>query len=297
MNSEKLRAGQEQSYKSQINVLRQLAENGHENSARVLAKIDMPVESTQQEQPIPEAMKIVSLFLNEARYRAVTTMAVQSGCHFALDFPCGYSTHGMSLADKDFKYLGCDYPVVTNAMSAVIDEIGTPEEKANIKFVAISEDGSYDELLSAVEGPVCVLSQGCFVYSDQENAEKFCQYIARLLKKFGGCWITPDPDTGKVFMGGMVAMLGKEALAGFQRRKEEVSKETSISFYNTFIEMDESKRQSAYDFLEECGLKLEKIPYSDLMSKCDIFDRMTEEQAAAAKGVLATSFVWKLTAK
>ncbi len=151
------------------------------------------------------------------------------------------------------------------------------------------------KLLNAIEGPVCVISEGCFIYADQENAEKFCQYMARLLKKYGGCWITPDPDTAKVFMGGMVAMLGKEALAGFQRRKAEVSGETQISFYNTFIEMDESKRQGAYDFLDKCGLKLEKIPYSDLMNKCDIFERMTAEQAAAARGVLGTAYVWKLS--
>ena len=148
-----------------------------------------------------------TVFLNTRR-RAMDAIAAVTGASLFVDLPCGMSPRGIAYAEKGLPYLGVDLPPVIERMEKAAYSLTEKEKRPYIKYAA-ADATDPDALLDAVagnaermlntqglsgRGELCVITEGLLMYLAEEETGRFCEGIARILSRFGGCWVSADPE-------------------------------------------------------------------------------------------------------
>jgi len=141
--------------------------------------------------------------LAEARYKSLLQAVRKSAGKQILEFASGFCFRGAVLAkDPSLRYVETDLPEVHEErlkMRHHLEAQGSLPPRPQLVF-APANLMSESEVEKAVEGfdetkPLTILHEGLFQYFSLDEKKEAARVIGKLLKRFGGVWMTPDFET------------------------------------------------------------------------------------------------------
>ena len=237
----------------------------------------------------------------ETRYRAINKIVSDRKIKTVADLACGYAPRALNEVFRDIHYIGCDLPVVTEEIAPVVGEICAERGIKNKEYHSVDATNyqSFREALNSVQGEICILCDGLLTYLSNSELTELCSNIRRILKEFGGCWITSDTDLNPLFMASMEAVRGKAAFKDLLNAKDVYANQsdTDIEVQNmTVLAFDyETSMKTVTDFLRSVGLKWERVPMADYVSEFNSLARYSDEVKAAYKKSLENVYIWIFT--
>ena len=109
-----------------------------------------------------------------------------------LDLGCGYTPRGIKLANSGIKYIGVDLPAVIDNLSPIIKDIIGENNNITYKSGDITNYSSILEALGDNKGELFITTEGIMNYLNTYELEEVISNIKRLLKTYGGKWVTCD---------------------------------------------------------------------------------------------------------
>ncbi|MGA8613873.1 MAG: class I SAM-dependent methyltransferase [Xanthobacteraceae bacterium] len=130
----------------------------------------------------------------EARYKLGTRLIVQSGIRNVLEIAAGHSPRGLQMTeDPTVTYVETDLSGIIAQKQAAVRTVGVT--RSNL-FIEQANALNGDDLVHAARhfthGPIAVINEGLLSYLTFEEKENMARTVHRLLKQFGGMWVTPD---------------------------------------------------------------------------------------------------------
>ncbi len=179
----------------------------------------------------PEALNWFDALL-EARYKSLTAAVLRSGVTQVLEFASGVALRGLVMSrNPSLTYVETDLPEITEEKTVLSDEIraiyGIPHP-ANLHYRSCNIL-SWDEIETALSHfdpskPVAIIHEGLLPYLMPAEKEVVASHVARILREFGGVWISPDFVTMDEAVG---AFWRDSSIAGMT---ESITRKTGRSF-------------------------------------------------------------------
>jgi len=148
----------------------------------------------------------------EARYKSINKLIISKDIKNIVEIACGISPRGLELTkNPDIQYLGTDLENMISRsqkiMSQVLESKGESRDNLDYQVAdALDSEASKRVVYGKFsEKPVTIVSEGLFIYEDDDERQRVINNILEILKQNGGCWITTDlmnmpvfrSDTGK----------------------------------------------------------------------------------------------------
>ncbi len=218
-----------------------------------------------------------------------------------VDLGCGYTPRALWEGLGHKRFIGCDLPIVIDGMAPLMKRLLAGKNRPAPAEYRAADFTSYTSLraaLDGVEGPVCFTAESTLTYLTQSEVRQLCANVRRLLKEFGGRWLTPDVESGQRTVGTLVSVLGVE---GF---KNVVSVFTTLSAQADVVVGDndmviryghKEDYPKAEALMKEVGLKVRKLPMGQHMPELKVFSQLDEQQRQAMEKLYADLVVWELT--
>lgn len=258
-----------------------------------------------------------TVFLSTRRH-AMDALAAVTGASLFVDLPCGMSPRGIASSRKGIPYLGIDLPPVIERIEKAAYALTDEEKRPFIRYAA-ADATDPDVLTSAVEkcamgqagllknsgnGELCIITEGLLMYLTEEETCRFCEGISRILSRFGGCWISADPEMPLQMYLILRAICGDRfsevVKHDIQRRPvsgrylpESPERQSPLQIE---LSLDITERiDKAKAFLSGFGLKAERLPMSVFIKQPVLPAKLTASQSEAAAEALKTVSCWVMT--
>lgn len=130
----------------------------------------------------------------EARYKLINKLLEKQNITQVLELASGYSSRGLVYSNKGYKYVEMDLEEVSNNKKRLIDELF----KINNNLKIISGNAlNYNDYVKCNEyfdkdKEIVIINEGLLRYLTFEEKKIVGENIYKLLKKYGGVWITSD---------------------------------------------------------------------------------------------------------
>ena len=298
-----------------------LAWAGDRDAAAFCEKLNIATETKPGGKAEPDAgnhltaiQTLANAVFLEIRFRTVGAMAEREGSAGSpegftiVDLPCGYTPRGLQVSQKNRRYIGLDLPATISEMEQVVMPLAGEEQKVFVRYDAVDATNyaSLETALAGVTGPLCVTTEGLLMYFNDSETAAMCENIARLLAKYGGCWITSDPEMMVQNMLVMRAIAGERyqevmnnLMRGFES-KADIHVETPVMviqpWKNGGKDM-EADRDKALSFLAAKGLQAERLTVGRYMPEIGSFSALEPETAEAVRRGMEQCAYWKITLK
>lgn len=196
----------------------------------------------------------------EARYKggasALDDFCGKNPQAVILELGAGFSLHGAALTEKypAVAYLETDLPEMIrlkeNAIGALIDP-----SRGNLHFAAANalDAAAVEKALAVAAGhrPLAIYCEGFIDYLSLDEKRKLAAIIKRLLRKYGGVFITPDPS---------VSVERRAAQALFMKGAQERTKRVESVVGQRYDDHAFQNESDADLFFENCGFTVKKFP-------------------------------------
>ena len=279
--------------------LYQLGEIGDEDAKMLSEKLKLTLEDTQNSTTTTASNRHLQAAptMMECRYATMMVMAEQSGCRTVVDLPCGYTPRAIQVAKKGMCYLGCDLPLVIEELCPAIEPLIDTPNAVSFVDVDATDYESLKKAFEGIEGPVCINTEGLLMYFSERQTLKFCENISRLLKRYGGCWITADPESGIQYVLNFQAFFGADGLKEMAKAKHNVEaiSESNVGKNSLIIKHGNKTRESiqeAIGILASYDLKVERLTVADYMPPLKSVDG---EMFARIQEAMKKCCYWKMT--
>jgi O-methyltransferase involved in polyketide biosynthesis len=220
--------------------------------------------------------------LIEARYKCLSYAIEQAQISQILEFASGFAFRGVAMAaQSSVLYIETDLSEIHQTRQALRQALERTANlpKADSCLFAAADMLSQDDV-DRVAGllrpgePVAIVHEGIFPYFSADEKHLAASNIARLLRHFGGLWMTPDFKSGhdgieQLWQSENAQMVGRYLGTSSGRTKP---RDTSLS--------DEAK---VHAFLARHGLEGEKrigIPDLSMLSSASKLNTSVDEQRA-----------------
>lgn len=246
-----------------------------------------------------KALTKANIAIMEARYRTMNNFIKDSGKKTVFDIPCGYTPRALYMVSKGNKYIGCDLPAVIDEVGSVAKDFFTQNGVSGAEYKSVDATNylSLRTALDGVSGELCISTEGLLMYLNQPELDSLCDNIRLVLNEFGGCWITPDPESLNFAISTMSALLGQEALKALSASKETFSKKADIEMSgNCMILTQKDDPDRVKNYLSSRGLKAERVPMSSKMPELNSIADVPEEKKNTLKAAYDNIGVWIITA-
>ena len=169
-----------------------LARMGDKDALSLIPHIEVDEEGVRHE--VPEDIQKCFMIAQMARYEIHNSAALTSGATNIIDLPSGYAPRGFRVSAAGKRYFGFDLPIVIDTMRPVAEKTMTSAQSALTSYCAVDATNykSMREALGDIDGDICIVTEGMLGYFNESELISFCQAIRKLLKEFGGTWITAD---------------------------------------------------------------------------------------------------------
>lgn len=142
--------------------------------------------------------------LIEARYRCLVAAIEQAGVSQVLELAAGFAFRGVAMAARSgLLYVETDLPAIHRQRETVRDLLERDygaAAAASCVFAAADmlSQADLDRVAALLrpDAPVAIVHEGIFPYFSAEEKDVAAANIARLLRRFGGVWLTPDFKSG-----------------------------------------------------------------------------------------------------
>lgn len=192
----------------------------------------------------------------EARYKLINKILKDQNPSQILEIAAGLSPRGIQMTQRDsnLKYVEIDLPSVMAEKQKIVANLAE-KEKINTKNLvlecgnALNYKSMFEATKSFKQKPITVVNEGLLRYMNFDQKSIVAKNVHKLLKKFGGIWITPDITLRKIIMS---ESKGKE----YQR----ISQLTGIDIdANSFKDVTHAK-----EFFEEHGFSVKCISLTEI---------------------------------
>ncbi len=225
--------------------------------------------------------------LVEARYKCLSSAIEQAQVSQVLEFASGFAFRGVAMAVRSsLLYVETDLPEIhqtRQALRTTLERTGSLPQSDRC-LVAAVDMLSQDDVDKAAEllrpgEPVAIVHEGILPYLSADEKHVAASNIARLLRRFGGVWLTPDFKSGndsieRLWQSENAQMVGRYLGTSSGRTKP---RDKSLS--------DEAK---VLAFLAHHGLAGEKrsaVPDLDMLSSARNLSTSEDEQRAVQSGL------------
>ncbi len=135
----------------------------------------------------------------EARYLLTEKLFQENRTNQVLELASGLCPRGILLTgNQDTTYVEIDFPSVIEQKTRIIEDLVFQrriDHRPNLHLVAgdLLDSDVIDAATMFFEpGPITVINEGLMRYQWFDKKALLSKNVLRLLKKFGGVWITPD---------------------------------------------------------------------------------------------------------
>ena len=264
--------------------------------------------------PLAAIQNLANAVFLEIRFRTVGVMAEKEGSAGSadgftiVDLPCGYTPRGLQISQKNRRYIGLDLPATISEMEQVVMPLVRDEKKAFVRYAAVDATNyaSLESALEGITGPLCITTEGLLMYFNDSETAAMCENIYRLLSKYGGCWITSDPEMMIQNMLVMRAIAGERyqevmnnLMRGFES-KADIHVETPVMMIQPWKNGGkdmEADRERALAFLAGKGLQAERLTVGRYMPEIRSFSALEPEVAETVRAGMEQCTYWKITLK
>ncbi len=218
-----------------------------------------------------------------------------------VDLGCGYTPRALWKGLENKRFIGCDLPIVIDEMAPLVTKLLAGKNRPAPAEYRAADFTSYASLRSAldgVEGPVCLTSEGTLAYLTQPEVRQLCANVRRVLREFGGRWLTPDPEAGKRTIGTLRAVMGEEAIRNMMSAFNTLSAQSDVTVGNNDLVMrlgEAGGFEKAAALLAENGLKARLLPMGEHMPELKVFAQLGGQQRENMKKLYADLTVWEIT--
>lgn len=151
--------------------------------------------------------------------------------------------------------------------------------------------------LDNVSGELCISTEGLLMYFNNSEVDALCDNIRRILMEFGGCWITPDPESASNALNVMIAILGRDAMKILESSRNSFSQKADIALGENGMMLNFGEGSSRVGtYLKSRGLKGERVMMGTQLPELDSLSDMPEAVREAVKNVYNNTGVWVITA-
>ena len=240
-----------------------LAQAGNRDAAAIVGKMDL--SELPSKGNIPDIIRKGYAVALDARFGISNEMIRRENKPYVVDLPCGYTPRSLSMAREGKHYIGFDLPVVADEIGAIVKGLIPDDLSALVEYHGVDAT-NYDSMrrhLDQVKGEVCIATDGLLGYFNESELNSMCVNIKRILREFGGSWITGDM-TNEVIFGATFGILLKsnpEALQTFSMNTASQMADVAMKQNSLFS----GGTQKAVEYLQGVGFQVEKSSYADLM--------------------------------
>ncbi len=237
----------------------------------------------------------------ETRYRTMNNLIKASGKNTVLDIPCGYTPRALNEMFKDTHYIGCDLPAVIDELAPIMDGMLRERGIKNKEYKSVDATNytSLRSALDSVDGEICVTTEGLIMYLNDSELAELCSNIRSILKEFGGCWLTYDPESSSLTLSTMKAIIGADAMKTMMSSLKAFSNKSDIEMGKNIMNVSVFDYQNGVEklteFLNSAGFSVERIPVVKYMPKLNSTANMPDETKAALAEAIKPFCVWKMT--
>ena len=235
----------------------------------------------------------------EAKYRTMCRLIEDSGYHFCVDLPCGYTPKALRMTEKGLRFVGLDLPIVAQEAGPVLRSLAPCPERMSFSGVDATNYNSLETVLQGIDEPLCISTEGMMMYFSEDEAHAVISNISGLLGIHGGCWITPDPEYRLQFFHSFCSVFGESAFRKLEAAGNAAKRQSDVgSLFNSFI-LDVSdvtgSCKAAEELLKKHGLKAEKVNLAEHMPELGIYRELTSKQVDRFKEAMRLCHYWVIT--
>lgn len=198
----------------------------------------------------------------EARYKSIAQALRRSGIDQVIEFASGISLRGLALTLErpNLTYIETDLPELTEEKENILDSLVistglTCPPGHRIMSANILHWHEIEQVLTHLDPtkPVAIVHEGLFMYLTMDEKEKAAHHIHKILRQFGGFWLTPDLTTMNE------KSWRRHDKRDFARLIHAIEQRTGRSFAALSFATDED----VASFLDQMGLTYEVHPQVD----------------------------------
>lgn len=240
-----------------------------------------------------EKIKAANREYQKLRHDSLNDYVFDNRYKAVIDIACGYSPRGLELSEAGIAYVGCDFKSVTDSMKSLTADCITGEQKQYLSY-KVTDVTEREQMISAAEDitePVCIMTEGLFMYLDKEGSEKALNNIALILKSKGGCFITQDFSTKSFVTETAEAMYPHEGQTIYNEAAS-IYKATSDDIMNTEFGAEIGEIEA---MIKKAGLCFKRV---SLFAETPTVNspNLTAEQQKRLQKVMKKKFMWVITA-
>lgn len=282
--------------------LRISAKNGDAKAQKLLDVLKFDSLNTGKEGKFPKEFENMrkQLMLGfsviiEMRFEATENYLRHSGIHQLMDLPCGYTSRGLRLAGKNFRYYGFDLPAVIDEFLPAVTNFLSPDDMKSIHYSSVDAT-NYDSLRNALkgaEGEILITTEGLLMYFTQQELEEVFRNIHKILGEFGGRWITLDRQLAI-----KTDEIQKVILENFPESSSEIVrksfKASSLDISdNVLFAEDEAETRK---FISDMGFDLTLEPVKKYIpERLHSLDELPDEHKSAIRRILESMCYYVMT--
>jgi len=135
----------------------------------------------------------------EARYLLIQKLLQENWTNQIIELASGLCPRGILLTEnEDINYVEIDFPLVIEQKRMIIEELvdqGKINHRTKLRLVAgdLLDPDVIDAAATIFQhGPITIINEGLMRYQWFDKKAVLSRNNFRLLKRFGGTWITPD---------------------------------------------------------------------------------------------------------
>ena len=281
-----------------------VAASGDKDAQRLLEELHFGTFGSQMsKKPVPQEMveRVKRLFpaysvLVESRFQTMNRMIESRKETQIVDLPCGYTSRGIRLSREGRIYFGFDLPAVIDAIRPAVEHIIGKNDRITYHAADATNYDSLESPFSEANRNFLITTEGLLMYFSQPELEEVFRNIRRLLKKYGGSWITADRAYFLHDSEVISASLNHDAemTAMFEAVTSKAAGSTADVKLNdnVFFDPDDEKVKS---FISRMGFDVKEIPMVDYLP--ETFGFVSGDADGAVREVFRKMFFWELTVK
>ncbi|MFY0255093.1 hypothetical protein ACDQ55_14180 [Chitinophaga sp. 30R24] len=222
----------------------------------------------------------------EERYWSIDQLLSALPIKNVLELSSGFSFRGLAAAkDHDDYYIDTDLPEVVAIKQSFVAGLYKGPLKGHLELLplnALDEEQFQERVSRFPAGPLAIVNEGLLMYLDQQEKEKLCGIVRRVLQQRGGYWITAD-----------IYIKKEEARAGIIQDQEWKAFYAQHHIHENMFDSFEA----AEIFFKEMGFVVDKVAvkdYSRLTALPRLLSLSTNEQQQKMRGAGQIRTTWQL---
>jgi len=269
-----------------------LSRSGNEIAETYLEKTGFDESFGREKIPFFDALALPNTVGQELRYLAVNRLVRESGAKNILDLACGFSPRGLDMSREGYNYRGGDLQMVVPVIQPIVKELaGDRAERVNYSIVDVTDRTSVMAAADTLEGPVAVITEGLMVYLNDYEKKTVCENMAAVLKKHGGCYITPDFNSNVYALDVSRVLVDKMAMTAVMNTMKQFEKAGDS-------DVNENMKKSPEEMVtlfNEAGLDVKILPLYTEDMDLRTFGMVEPQRLDELKTVLAKGNIWYCT--